>query len=249
MTSWTATQELTKTRRIGQFKRSTEEVEWTEDDRRKVVALYDGGIRYADTYMERLRSLLEELALWDQTLVIFLSDHGEEFWEHGNVLHSFTVFQDQVHVPLILKFPGGDHAGIRVDQPVRLLDVAPTVLGLLELPVPPSMQGGNLLPFIEGKKPLRAIVTEMHSTKAWITMPHKLITDIDDETLRLFDLSADPGEQHDLAKERPEEVRRLYGAMVRTLGDGMKVQVRGYQRPPPEDPELLEQLRALGYIE
>ncbi|HKX45255.1 MAG TPA: sulfatase, partial [Planctomycetota bacterium] len=102
-----------------------------EEDERKLVALYDGGILYADQFVGRLVLLLRELGIDDETALVLLSDHGEEFWEHGSVLHSHSLYQELVHVPLIFSLPGGRAAGARVAETVRLIDVAPTLLELL----------------------------------------------------------------------------------------------------------------------
>ena len=106
-------------------------VELTPRDQRRIEALYDGGILYADGYLGRLIDLLRELGHWEETLLVVLSDHGEEFWDHGNVGHAHTLFQELVHVPLLVRLPGDRHSGRRVEATVRLIDVGPTILDLV----------------------------------------------------------------------------------------------------------------------
>jgi arylsulfatase A-like enzyme len=111
------------------------------DNRREVKVLrglYDGEVRRADRQFGRLRDLLEYLDEWEDTLVIVTSDHGEEFGEHGVFGHSFTLYEELLHVPLIVRFPGGRDGGLRVSQRASVVDVAPTVaevVGLEEIPL------------------------------------------------------------------------------------------------------------------
>lgn len=111
------------------------------DNRREVEVLrglYDGEVRRADRQFGRLRDLLEYLDEWEDALVIVTSDHGEEFGEHGVFGHSFTLYEELLHVPLIVRFPGGRDGGLRVSQRASVVDVAPTVaevVGLEEIPL------------------------------------------------------------------------------------------------------------------
>ncbi|MEM7352981.1 MAG: sulfatase [Acidobacteriota bacterium] len=238
---------LNKLRRIHQFSDFDGEVSLTDDDRQRVRALYDGGILHADTLFGEIAQLLDELALWERTIVVFLSDHGEEFWEHGQVLHSFTVYQELVHVPLILWIPG--QSASRVSQQVRLMDVVPTVLDVLGLKPPRTVQGRSLLPVAAGTESAPPAISEMDYLKAWIDPPHKLIVDIDAQGLQRFDLSRDPGEQLDLTPEGRDASVTLYRELAQALGDSVAQPVSGSPKELPADPQLIEQLRALGYLE
>ncbi len=96
--------------------------------RERQLALYDGGIAWTDSQLARLVERLSALELLDETLVVVTSDHGEEFFEHGGQRHHDTLFKESVHVPLVLRWPGHLPAGLRVDAPVGLVDIVPTVL-------------------------------------------------------------------------------------------------------------------------
>jgi arylsulfatase A-like enzyme len=109
---------------------------------------YDGSIRGMDTEIGRLFERLEELGLDDKTLVIFMSDHGEEFYDHGKMDHRSTVYSEQTHVPLIVKWPGVVPEGAEVFDTVRTIDLMPTILELCRLPLPEGMQGQSLLPLL-----------------------------------------------------------------------------------------------------
>ena len=240
---------LNKIRRIGAFADFEGEVVLSAEDREKIRALYDGGVRYADGYLKQIFGLLAELSIWDDTIVIFLSDHGEEFWEHGSVLHSFTVFQEVIRVPLIFKLPNQRRGGTRVEQQVRLLDVAPTVLDLLDIPKPETMLGQSLVPAIEGGSNAVVAVSEMERFKSLIEAPLKLIVDSSARELTLFDLSTDPGETTDISKDHVDTTRRLYRQLTTELDSAEFSEVSGIAGELPTDEALVDQLRALGYVE
>jgi arylsulfatase A-like enzyme len=210
-------------------------------DRRQLRALYTGGVRHTDAELGRILRGLERDGFADRTLVVVVSDHGEEFWDHGTVLHSHSLFQELVHVPLI--FRGEGRAGTLVPETVRNLDVAPTVLDALAVPVPATHRGESLLPRLAGAagESLPA-VSEMGSLKSILDAPWKLVVDGQGRGA-LFDLSQDPGETENVAARYPEVVggyRRLLeglGSIVSELAD---------EAPSAE---LAERLRALGYID
>jgi arylsulfatase A-like enzyme len=113
---------------------------------------YDGSIRAMDTEIGRLFERLEELGLDEKTLVIFMSDHGEEFFDHGKVGHGKDVYSELTHVPLIVRWPGVVPEGAEVFETVRTIDLMPTILELCRLPLPEGMQGQSLLPLLAAAK-------------------------------------------------------------------------------------------------
>ena len=115
-------------------------------------ALYDGAIQYMDERMIRpLIEAVREAGRAEDTLIIFTSDHGEAFHEHANFVHD-DVYRETLHVPLILVYPGFFPENVKVDQPVRSIDIMPTVLDLLDIEAGFLMQGESLLPAIRGAK-------------------------------------------------------------------------------------------------
>jgi arylsulfatase A-like enzyme len=110
------------------------------------IDAYDGEIAFGDAQLERFLGLLKANDVHDDTLFVFVSDHGEEFHEHGGVQHGHTLYDEVVRVPLIVRFPGGAHAGRRVAEPVSLIDVVPTVLAALGLPPQEGVDGVALSP-------------------------------------------------------------------------------------------------------
>jgi len=220
-------------------------------DARHLVDLYDAGVRQLDAALGRLMEGLEERGALARTLVGVTSDHGEEFMEHGDVLHGRTLYQELVHVPLILAGPGVAR-GERVTTPVSLVDVAPTLTALLGVPAHGEFEGVSLFPprsvVAAADRPL------FFETDHWLGRrganfrravrrgDQKLHFDRLSRRFELYDLAADPGELEDLAAARPELVARLQADLEPYL-----------QQPGPAgagdapSPELLEKLRELGY--
>lgn len=220
-------------------------------DRHKIVALYDGGILYTDQFVGRLLLLLRELGIRESTALVLFSDHGEEFWEHDSALHSHTLYQELLHVPLIVSLPGDWRAGARVDTPVRLMDIAPTVLDLFGIAVPASFRGKSLVRLMTGDARDHAgALSEIRDLRSWIAWPWKIVVRGSGAAAqtRLFDLDDDPGERRDVSRDHPDVVVRLREAMQRNASAGeapfvAEVELDGVR------PDLMHQLEALGYVD
>lgn len=116
---------------------------------------YDGEIAYADASLGKLFSYLRQRGLYDRALIAMMSDHGESLGAHGESMHGIFLYDETIRVPLIFKLPGSALAGRRVPERVRLVDVAPTLLSMLSLPLPPTFQGQSLVPLMKPhQKPL-----------------------------------------------------------------------------------------------
>jgi arylsulfatase A-like enzyme/Tfp pilus assembly protein PilF len=113
---------------------------------------YDGEIAYVDASLARLFEKLKVLGLYDRSLVVLMSDHGESLGEHQEMHHGYFVYDATLKVPLILKFPGSRYRATRLTNKVRCVDVAPTILQQLGIPSPPSFQGESLLAMVAGKR-------------------------------------------------------------------------------------------------
>jgi len=184
-----------------------------------------------DDYVGKLVALLAETGLDKNTAIVLFADHGEAFGDHvfageRMFFHGQTVYDELLHVPLLVLVPGV--APRRVDDPVMLVDLAPTVLDLVKLPIPDDFQGRSLLPAVLGDAlPARPVLAELLPAKSW---PHearallsgnlKLIWRPDDGVTQLFDLGADPVEKKDLSRERPDDAKRLKQELERWLETG-----------------------------
>ena len=185
-------------------------------DRERMIAQYDGDIAYGDREFGRFVRELRARGLYDRALVVFLADHGEEFQDHGLWLHGRSLFDELIRIPLIVKFPKGEGAGRRVAQQVQGVDVLPTVLAAMGLPVPkaPTIAGRPLQETLAGDAPPRAAIAEISHRGI---VAHGVRTEGDkfmrrfspEEDDLYFDLAKDPKELKNAIAEAPERVRRL----------------------------------------
>jgi arylsulfatase A-like enzyme len=146
---------------------SRKEFEKTGYDPDKFVSMmnnwYDGSIRGMDVEIGRLFERLKQLGLDDKTLVIFTSDHGEEFFDHGDTLHGHTAYSELNHAPLIVRMPGVVPEGIEISQTVRTIDIMPTILEMCRLPTPEEAQGQSLVPLLlEARQASRKSIASSH---------------------------------------------------------------------------------------
>jgi arylsulfatase A-like enzyme len=231
-----------------------------EADVSHVVGLYDGEVAFVDEQVGRLLDALREHDLEKSTLVVFTADHGEDLYEHNRYFfHSPSIYGSSMRIPLVLSLPGSLPGNVRTDQPASLVDVGPTVLGLLGLPIPRVLQGENLLP--GGALPAAPVRTAVFGetngrivsmrTPEWrfVYNPEQLQPDAPGgpypiAEAELYDQKNDPQEKRNLAAERPDLVRALT-AQVLAFRDRTR---RKDLKAPGLDPEALEELRALGYL-
>jgi choline-sulfatase len=238
---------------------------------------YDERIRLIDAAVARIREALEELRQWDDTLLIVTADHGEAFFEHGLYRHEFVPFQEVLHVPLVVSYPGwfGDRGGQVVAGAVWHPDLLPTILGLAGVPLPEGARGLDLTPVLSGQA---AVPGDRAVFPAILRPAHKDQLPMRRATVRgglkriqghvsygpeegyLFDLVDDPGERSDLLTARPDEAAELdritgaYEAGLRRTSPvhqstGRPLLEEGESTGIELDHETLDQLRELGYAE
>ena len=231
----------------------------TPEDVRQLNALYKGEVAFMDRYVGWILDRLGNLPLERPTLIVFVSDHGEEFWEHQSVGHGLTVHEELLRVPLMMQLDGVLPAGRRIRTDVTLADFSPTVLDLLGIEIPKSMQGETLLPLIASPDVVTAprpalargngeLAEESIGLGRW-----KLIRNLGREPGRmvLYDLESDPGETRDRASERPI----IAATLMQRLRENFDRDASGFAAPKPgvaprePDPEVLQRLEELGYIE
>jgi arylsulfatase A-like enzyme/Flp pilus assembly protein TadD len=212
---------------------------------------YDGEIARADEIVGRLIALLREKKLYDEALVVFLSDHGEGLNDHGEDEHGVLLYREEIHVPLFVKFPGQKRAGETVKSPVALTDVFPTIAEVAGAPVPAGLAGRTLTTTLgtaasSPAEPARRIYSETLYPRlhlGWSDLAS--LTDdrnqyIESPKPELYDVVADPGEKNDLAAGVPPAFRALSAALA--------AMPRPLQPPGASDPEAVKKLAALGYI-
>lgn len=225
-------------------------------ERAYIRALYEAEVEYVDQRVGRLLAVLEHRGLLENTFVVFTSDHGEAFWEHGFPSHGNTYFEEMVRVPLIFSGPG-IACGRRVETPVSHVGLAPTLAELLGIGLPGPLQGISHAGLFSGTGagPGPVYFTGAHQqfqVDAILDGRYKMIAECDGAK-ELYDLFADPGETRNLAGEFPELVQRLEGRLLEIREENRR---HRRQRPqtdgndgPQESGELLRQMQALGYVE
>jgi arylsulfatase A-like enzyme len=201
------------------------------EDWAQMEALYDGEIAFTDEAIGTLLEGLRERDLTENTLVVFLSDHGEEFFEHEGFEHGHSLFDELIRVPLIFSLPGRLAKGLRIGKQVRLIDVAPTIVELLGLESEPEFEGVSLVQLLEGDRSVTPATnsvlppelaysesilygTEKKSLSAY---PWKLIYDTMTGEATRFNLAEDPKEMHDISDDPGQSLYLLEEALYRTL--------------------------------
>ncbi|MBM4045996.1 MAG: sulfatase, partial [Planctomycetes bacterium] len=174
--------------------------------------IYRHNVEYGDAHIGILVERLKALGLYEKTLIILLSDHGEEFGERGGRWHGHALYDEQIHIPLVVTCPDLLPRGMVIDHQVRTIDVMPTVLDAAGLSFGEPMDGQSFLPMIRGvPEEVRYAFSERTGTderlKSLRTPKFKCLYAADTGRLELFDLVADPRERRNVAAERPVVTR------------------------------------------
>lgn len=215
---------------------------------------YDGEIAFADAQVGRLLSSLRQRAVFEKSLIILASDHGESLGEHGEKTHGFFLYNSTLHVPLIVRMPGAVSRTVRNE--VSLVDVMPTLLQALAIPIPSSVQGRSLLSEVLGRPAENTSNLYAESYPPLLHFGWNLLRSLQWQGLKyiettrpeLYDTRTDPRELHNLFSARQ--------ALAREMSDRLHGLVRRFTpsaaaaAPDKEltDPALTEALRSLGYV-
>lgn len=209
-------------------------------------SLYDGCINYVDDQLHGFFQFLRELELYESSLIIITSDHGEEFLERGKFIHDHGGYEEIAHIPLLVKLPFSPVRGVRVPHLAATVDLMPTVLRILGVPRPGQVQGVSLLPAIVDDRPPRS---EVHiygvlCTDRWKYFRHRK---------ELYDLEADPEERNNLYASHPEVAQSLEARLSTRLDADHQLREAFLEgRLPAAGVELTgeerEELEALGYL-
>ena len=214
---------------------------------------YAAEIGYTDYWVGQVIEKLKTLGLYDSSLIIIAGDHGEGLHEHKEAEHGFFIYQSTIRVPLIIRSPGWS-TGRQVDDTVSLIDIVPTVLGLLDLSPPPQVQGVDLADYLFGRpgpKEERAVYCESIWPMMYGCCPLRGI--INDRwhyvwsiKPELYDLRVDAAEMNNLIDEHPQKARELHNRLEEMLAsDGRAI---GDQVTVAPDQDTVARLRSLGYV-
>jgi arylsulfatase len=227
--------------------------ELSESERLHLLNRYDGEIASLDAYLGGLFEYMKSRGLYENTLIVLISDHGEGFYEHATWRHGNSLYQEMIHAPLIVRFPGGENGGAVIDGVCSLMDLFPTICNILELPRYEHVQGKSLLPMIKNEKDHRELwaMSEMryadryYSSLVEGTMKIIHITSSDEEHWRLFDLSKDPLEKDSLSEQDDAVFAKMKSKLRSKLDAYLDMQMEsGEQSLSDED---MERLKKLGY--
>jgi arylsulfatase A-like enzyme len=205
----------------------------SDADWSKIRSLYDGEIAFTDEAVGDLLRGLRERGLIDNTLIVFLSDHGEEFFEHHGFEHGHSLYEELIRVPMIFSLPKALPTGERIANQVRLLDVQPTILEVLRITPWTEPEGVSLLPLMTGRGarvPAEAslLPPEIAFSEATLygderkslsAYPWKLIYNVKKDEIAFFNLAEDPGETVDIGGRGGESRSLLEQALYRTMLD------------------------------
>jgi arylsulfatase A-like enzyme len=239
--------------------------------RMKRIKKYDSEIAYTDMYVGKLIEKLKSLGLYDEALIVFHSDHGESFGEHNYLKHGKKLYNSTLHVPLIVKLPHNTLKNTVRRDNVCLMDIAPSIFSILNLPIYPHMEG---IALINGKQPPvdRTIVLETYAglvsnlrrkTKKFhlsvkpirygiIQGPHKVIYNLKAKTFEAYRIAGDPFEISNIFARQYQGVVRMKESLlssVNQIGKYIKVSRSYGHQNTHISQEDLDMLKSLGYID
>jgi arylsulfatase A-like enzyme/Flp pilus assembly protein TadD len=211
--------------------------------------LYDGEIAYADSALGNFLDFLKEKGLYQRAIIVVVGDHGEGLGDHNELTHGIFLYDSTTHVPLIIKLPAGAAAGKTIDSQVRTTDILPTVLQILNIPIPPSLDGTSLQPLFTGSESKERVVlgeTDYPLLFGWAPLRSVRTAGtkyIEAPRPEFYDLLHDKGELHNLYEPWDKRVKNSRGILADA---GMQ---------PPRLPssakvgsDTLDELKALGYL-
>jgi arylsulfatase A-like enzyme len=234
---------------------------FSPEEKANIIALYDQEIRYTDDVLiGPLIARLKELGIYDNTLLIITSDHGEEFGDHGGWLHGRTVYDELIRVPLIIKFPDSAYKDSRIENMCRLIDIMPTALEASGIKYDKNkLEGRSLFSFLKGNETEdRVFISDLAHKNVPDPCPALIATNSKRlkfiiqkskegvKAIEAFDLKRDPRERNNIYK-RTQAVRQdILAELDAYYAEKAKLQ-RNRQRIRM-DKELEEKLKALGYL-
>jgi arylsulfatase A-like enzyme len=233
-----------------------------------LLALYDGEIRQNDHYFGELISKLKKMGMYENSIIILTSDHGEEFNEHKGFAHGATVYSESIHVPFILKLPRQAPKGRRIREPAHTVDIVPTILDLVGIAPQSPFNGVSLTPLIAGTEmESRMLLSEIgmktrHQQAAGIYWREwKLNAPLagpnirkvkDGDPIELFNIEDDWAEAGNVFRKRPILAKYLRTQIMKKTGAMTEMGTlfgKSVQKPEEELPaDIRKQLQALGYL-
>jgi len=218
-----------------------------DGDKAHIVSAYDAQILAMDRGVRLLVGTLKRLGLYENTVIVFTSDHGEEFDEHGFMgWHSHTLYDELLRVPLIVRLPKGAHGGTRIDGMARSVDIAPMILAAAGVPLPEQFEKFSLAGAIARRRVPASAALLWMETPPGSTVRHSGLRTGEWKLVdgRLYDLGRDPREQIDISVLQPAITTELTDRMNALIGERPRPDTRAIA----PDQQTIQHLRALGYL-
>jgi arylsulfatase A-like enzyme len=217
-------------------------------------AFYDAGIREMDFHIQELKNALKKMKLWNNSYIIITGDHGEELLEHGYWNHGATLYETELHVPLIMKCPGLLPSRKRISQTARLIDLMPTLAEQLNMPLPQQIQGVSLNNLISSKQSTEAPafsegVKGSPLERSLSIGKWKLIVKPNRDTQELYNIADDPQEQKNLYTQNLSVAQKLTKLLDDQVAENTKLSKQTKLERVTTTPQDYERLKSLGYIE
>jgi arylsulfatase A-like enzyme len=218
-------------------------------------ALYDGEIRFLDEKLRSLFAFLDSSPSMKNSVVIFMADHGEEFHEHGGMGHGTSLYGELVNIPLMIVASGAlDAATHDINDPVRGVDVMPTILEIAGMSIPPNVDGRSLLARVRGRElapaaSLAGVISRGNGDRLF-SISHngyRYIHNLTQGYGELYNVSRDPLNQNNLVDSNPEIAAEMKATLMRRVAGFVAVGDTESEEPVL-DKETLENLEALGYL-
>ncbi len=225
-------------------------------DFKHVLALYDGEIRYTDDTLAKIVDLLDSSGRLNDTIIVVVSDHGDEFLEHGGKGHRHTLFQELIHIPFIIWNPARVQPA-RIETPVSLTDVAPTLRDLAGAGGFAETTGRSLVSALSGGSvPIRPVMSELTAppqspdSSALVSGDDKLVVDHKRGKATYYDLSADPREHNPVPARHTKKAAPLLISLTKLKKQAAQIRARHAGDSNIELPDdMRERLGQLGYLE
>ena len=236
----------------GTFRPSRRAMDW-------IRSLYHGEVRYVDDRIGRFIATLKDLGLYDDALIVFTSDHGEEHYEHRSIDHGHSLYEELLRVPLIVKLPGST-VKFEIEQAVSLESVLPTILDLCNIEFDRGVFSGRSLqslwtdaPSSNSEAPVFSTGLDIYEEREAVVFDGlKYIRSLDWSREELYDLDSDPGEKNNIAflhADKVAQARELLAAKTAKSAKLRKLYGLGPAPDAPLDAETMERLRSLGYVQ
>lgn len=201
----------------------------------RLIDAYDAEIAYTDAQIARLLSALRDQGMYENTCIVLLADHGEQFYEHGEWGHGLSLYEEELRVPLLVKLPGNAHAGKSFDNLLQTIDIAPTLCEIAGAQPDGRFQGRSFFGLIKGDVPWQdryayaSLALENRSAHMSRTTTVKFLDDRTAKSEQWFDLQNDPREQHPVATPDSlmQDLRRFAFQTASLNTEGLNILITG----------------------